>query len=174
MHRGKQCPPNSQAFVIFSAETISCKCPRWDQQIPYNNAHLGLENVNKCPTFSGDKAKILPVKETVKPQIHEVNIMNAPVLTVTNTTQATTSERLMKINCILFIEYRWPECFHFETMLQRCPILQPVKMDVFFQIGSFFIYINLSCNLWNSNTFYSNSSQSFPNWAPHAAVFSPQ
>ena len=39
----------------------------------------------------GDKAKTLPVKEAVKPQIHEVNIMNAPVLTVTNTTQATTS-----------------------------------------------------------------------------------
>ena len=68
----------------------------------------------------GDKAKILPVKEAVKPQIHEVNIMNAPVLTVTNTTQATTSERLMKINCILFMKYWWPERFHFETMSQQC------------------------------------------------------
>ena len=174
MHHGNQWPLPPRAFIIFSAETISCKCPRWDQQICYNNAHIWAWKCEQMSHLLGDKAKILPVKEAVKPQIHEVNIMNAPVLTVTNTTQATTSERLMKINCILFIEYWWPECFHFETMLQRCAILQPVKMDVFFQIGSFFIYINLSCNLWNSNTFYSNSSQSFPNWAPHAAVFSPQ
>ena len=93
--------------------------------------------MNKCPTFSGDKAKILPVKETVKPQIHEVNTMNAPVLTVTNTTQATTSERLMKIRLysILFIEYR----NNVATMLQRCAILQTVKTDFFFRIGSFFL-----------------------------------
>ena len=40
MHRGKQWPLPFRAFVIFSAETISCKCPRRDQQIRYNNAHL--------------------------------------------------------------------------------------------------------------------------------------
>ena len=56
--------------------------------------------------------------------------MNLPVLTVTNTTQATTSERLMKIRLysILFIEYR----NNVATMLQRCAILQTVKTDVFF------------------------------------------
>ena len=53
------------------------------------------------------------------------------------------------------------------TMLQRCAILQTVKIDVFFQIGPF-LYFNLPCNLWNSDTFYSNSSQNFSNWVPHS------
>ena len=136
--------PTSREFGIFSTETISCKCPRWDQQICYNNAHLWAWKCEQMPHLLGDKAKILPVKEAVKPQIHEVNIMNAPVLTVTNTTQATTSECLMKINCILFIEYRWPERFHFETMSQQsCNAVQFCRLwrwMFFFQIGSFFLY----------------------------------
>ena len=129
-------PYTFRAFVILSAETISCKCPRWDQQIRYNNAQLWTWKCEQISHLLGDKAKILPVKETVKPQIHEVNIMNLPVLTVTNTTQATTSERLMKIRLysILFIEYR----NNVATMLQRCAILQTVKTDFFFRIGSFF------------------------------------
>ena len=137
--------PTSRAFIIFSAETISCKCPRWDQQIRYNNAHLWAWKWEQMPHLLGDKAKLLPVKEAVKPQIHEVNIINPPVLTVTNTNQATTSECLMKFNCILFIEYRpvaWAFSFrnNVTTMLKRCAILQTVKRDVFFQIGSFFLY----------------------------------
>ena len=64
--------------------------------------NFGLWKCEQISHLLGDKAKILPVEETVKPQIHEVNIMKLPVLTVTNTTQATTSERLMKINCIVF------------------------------------------------------------------------
>lgn len=42
-------PPTSRAFVIFSAETISCKCPRWDQQIRYNNAHLWAWKCEQVP-----------------------------------------------------------------------------------------------------------------------------
>ena len=134
--------------------------------------------MNKCPTFSEtNKKSCLWGKEAVKPQIHEVNTMNAPVLTVTNITQATTSVCLMKINCILFIEYRWPE----RSLSKQCrnnvaTLCNSADCEdgcLFFSDRVIFFDISLPWNLWNSDNFYSNSSQSFPNWAAHATAFSP-
>ena len=178
MHHGNQWPLPPRAFIIFSAETISCKCPRWDQQICYNNAHIWAwkcEQMSLPP--SRRQSKNLACERGCKTsnprsEYNERTSINCHKYNPGNNIWALNENKLYFIHKILVA---WVLSFrnNVTTMLQRCAVLQTVKMDVFFQIGSSF-YTNLPCNLWNSDTFYSNSLQSFPNWAPPTAVYSPR
>ena len=165
--------PISRAFISFRPKQLAANAH--DETSRF--AQLWSWKCEQIPHLLWDKAKILPVKETGKTsnprsEYNECTSINCHKYNPGNNIWALNENKLYFVHRI---SVAWPFSFRnsVATMLQRCAILQTVKTDAFFQIGSFF-NINLPCKLWNSDTFYSNSSQSFPNCAPHAAVFSPQ
>ena len=170
MHRGNQWLLPLGHLLSFWQKQLAANAHDETSRSVIITPIFGLENVNKCPTFSETKQKSCLCErgfKTSNPR-SEYNKRNSINCHKYNQN---------KLYFIHRISIAWAFSFrnNVATMLQRRAILQSKKTDVSFQIGSFFLYKSFMQSLIETVTLlYSNSSQSFPNWAPHAAVFYPQ
>ena len=156
MHRGKQCPLPPGHLLSFRPKQLAANAHGETSRSVIITPIFGLGNVNKCPTLSETKQKARERSCKTSDPRSEYNKR-----TSINCHKYKPGNNIWVLNEIkLYFIHRislaWAFSFrnNVATMLQRCAILQTVKTDVFFQIGSFF-YVNLPCNLRNSDTFYS-------------------
>ena len=137
MHRGKQCPLPPGHLLSFRPKQLAENAHGETSRSVIITPIFGLGNVNKCPTLSETKQKARerscktsdPRSEYNKRTSINCHKYNIWVLNE------------IKLYFIHRISLAWAFSFrsNVATMLQRCAILQTVKTDVFFQIGSFFL-----------------------------------